>query len=774
MRFSLTISRYLIGAILPYFIFSWLLLSVVLFVQQAGRFADIFFSANIPTNLVYQLTLALVPNVIAFTCPMAVLVGVIIGLSKMQGDSELVAIRAAGVGNFQITIPILVVGAVLSIFAFVINLYGVPLAASIVRRVAMQTAIYKLESPIEPGVFNTEIAGYTIYVRDGDIYDGEWKNIFVHTEDPKAGTVRLLTSSNGRIDTSGENSELVLEDATGITVDRSAEAPKFVSEGIGEVRIAIKTKRGELIQRLGSAELTPEELGIGQLSEYAQTKEGSERTEAEILWQRRLLLSITPLIFCLLGTSLVLRFNRRGRGFGILIALASLICYYLLAFLGEQLARTGRLSVLVGGLIPIVLCLGAVLWFNLSGKTDFLRRIGGSIRDRVRTLNIKFPRRRTNLFVDVTTGIRDFDVIVSITKYYLLTLGFLVSVFLIFTAFELWKFAGRIDGGIVLLVKYLIFLLPFVYIQLAPSAAMIAVLATYVIKARQNELVIWTSAGQSIYRLFVPSLVLMALLGGINFMVQDYLAPRANQIQDELRSRLRSGGNVDNKNRRHWVANDRRIYSFETTPSVDNIPASDNDTVSNRSPVSATYLQNVNIFEFVDNEPKLQALYQSDSAVWRSDTVRLIGNVRVTTVSDSGVRSEVFDETELGERYDPFFELRKKPSHLTTGETRVQIAMSEAEIERRSLSVALEKKYSAAFLPFVISLFTAPFALGLGRKGKAALVGYAVGLWLVFVGFTSSFEQLGLNGHLSPAIAVWAPLVMFSFLGVFLLSRAKT
>jgi lipopolysaccharide export LptBFGC system permease protein LptF len=100
--------------------------------------------------------------------------------------------------------------------------------------------------------------------------------------------------------------------------------------------------------------------------------------------------------------------------------------------------------------------------------------------------------------------------------------------------------------------------------------------------------------------------------------------------------------------------------------------------------------------------------------------------------------------------------------------------MSEAEIERRSLSVALEKKYSAAFLPFVISLFTAPFALGLGRKGKAALVGYAVGLWLVFVGFTSSFEQLGLNGHLSPAIAVWAPLVMFSFLGVFLLSRAKT
>src|SRR5438874_12673707 len=105
-RLSWIISKYLVEAILPYFIFSWLLLSVILFVQQASRFSDIFFSTNIPSSLVWQLTAALIPNVVAFTCPMAMLVGTVIGLSKMQGDSELVAIRAAGVGNLQITAPI--------------------------------------------------------------------------------------------------------------------------------------------------------------------------------------------------------------------------------------------------------------------------------------------------------------------------------------------------------------------------------------------------------------------------------------------------------------------------------------------------------------------------------------------------------------------------------------------------------------------------------------------------------------------------------------------
>src|SRR5206468_8521829 len=109
-----------------------------------------------------------------------------------------------------------------------------------------------------------------------------------------------------------------------------------------------------------------------------------------------------------------------------------------------------------------------------------------------------------NLFVDLTTGLRDFDIILNLLKNFVLTLSFPASIFVIFTAFELWKFAGVFDGGVWLLAKYLFYLLPFVYLQIAPSAAMIGTLATYVIKSRQNEIVTWTSAGQSVYRLLAP------------------------------------------------------------------------------------------------------------------------------------------------------------------------------------------------------------------------------------------------------------------------------
>ncbi|HMS43674.1 MAG TPA: LptF/LptG family permease, partial [Pyrinomonadaceae bacterium] len=565
-QFGWIISKYLIKTILPYFIFSWLLLSVVIFFQQASRFSEILFSTTIPKNLIWQLTLALVPNVIAFTCPMAVLVGVIIGLSKMQGDSELTAIRAAGVGNLQITIPIAILGILLSLFAFMVNLRGVPFAAQIVRGVALQTALYKLESPIEPGVFNTELAGFTIYVKEGNFQTGNWENIFIYNEDKAGNQARLITSKIGRIDSKDELSELVLENAVVHTFPinyETSKPDKFISENVRQIRFGIKTKRGELIENITNGDKSLEEFGLNELAEIAQSKEGKERTEAELLLQRRLILSITPLIFALLGTALVLRFNRGGRGFGIFLALVSLVGYYLITLLGEQLARTGTINVLSASLIPLIVSAVVIIWLFWSNKSLFNNPFA-NIAERFNFKKSE-PNKisKGNLYLDLTTGILDYDIVTNLLKYFLLTLGFLTSIFLIFTAFELWKFAGVIDGGVWLLGKYLFYLLPFIYIQIAPSALMVAILATFVIKSRQNEIVTWTSAGQSVYRLLFPCFILMLVVGGLNFALQEYVFPNANKRQDELRGQIRGGGILSKKDGKIWSANDKKIYSFE-------------------------------------------------------------------------------------------------------------------------------------------------------------------------------------------------------------------
>jgi LPS export ABC transporter permease LptF len=774
-RFGWLISRYLLQAVLPYFIFTWLLLSVILFVQQASRFSDIFFSVNLPSSLVWQLTFALAPNVIAFTCPMAVLIGVIIGLARMQGDSELTAVRSAGVGNFQIAIPIVFLGILLSIFAFFINLKGVPLAAQIVRKVAVQSAIKKLESPIEPGVFNTEINGFTIYVKNVDFEKGTWKNIFIYTEDLQTNETRLITSKNGRIDFNDENNELVLEDAIITTfpgqtekneqIKRAKKAEKkYVSESVGNIRFAINTKRSELIEKINRGEITAEEMGLSELAQFARTKQGIERIEAEVLWQRRVMLSITPLLFALLGIALNLRFNRGGRGFGIFLALVSLVVYYLLALFGEQMARTEKLSPFAGSLLPVVVSGSLIGWLFLSSRAfssvplnNFKKKINFDFGKRF-SLN-KPGKSGKNFFIGLLYGILDFDIISSLLKYLLLTLGFLSSIYIIFTAFELWKFAGTIDNGFVLLIKYLVFLIPFIYIQLVPSAVMIAILATYVIKSRRNEIVTWTAAGQSIYRLLFPCFLLMGCLGIINWQIQERILPETNQIQDVLRNQMRNRGITAKKEGKYWVATDERIYSFQ----IEENAVFDSQTIKNLS-----------VYDFSPNELRLQTVYRIPEAFWNFDRIIFKSEAVKSSLMDGQIAIEIVPNGELTEKNNPFNELTKKPNHLNASETFEQMKNTESETERRTYAVALEKKFTTGVLPFIITLFTAPFALSLSRRGKVATVGYAVAVWLVFMGYTSYFEQFGLSGYLSPAMAVWSPLFLFTIFGIYMMSKVKT
>ena len=768
-RFSWQISIYVIRAILPYLGFTWLLLSVILFVQQASRYSDIFFNNTLPTSLIWQLTLALVPNVIAFTCPMAVLIGVIIGLSKLQGDSELVAIRAAGVGNFQITLPIILLGIILSLFAFLINLKGVPLAAQLVRKIAIQTALYKLESPIEPGVFNTEIQGFTIYVKDGDLEKGTWKNIFIYQEDKDSKQVRLITSQNGRIDSYNknsevaENSELVLDNASVNTFSLENLKQNLATEKVDNLRLIIKTKRGELIEKLSKTEETPEEMGLSELAQYAKNKVGKEKTEAQILWQRRIILSITPLIFAILGTSLVLRFNRGGRGWGIVLALISLIIYYLVALFGEQLARTDKISVFLSSLIPLTLTSLAIFWFFLSQRL-FLTNTGNIFMNFTHLVpNEPKIKKRRNTFANLTTGILDFDIISSLIKYFLLTLSFLTTIYMIFTAFELWKFAGTINNGLSLLFKYLLYLVPFIYIQISPSALMIATLATYVIKSRQNEVVTWTASGQSIYRLLFPCFALMMVIGLFNWGIQEQILSQTNLIQDNLRSQIRNKGVMTLNTGKNWVANENRIYSFE----LEN---------SKTSFFGIQKVKNLTVYQFTEQEIRLQSVTKIAEASWEEDRIKYLAKPE-QILWENGTPKVISDVTiarELAENYNPFKQTQRKPNHLTTSELVEFIKTTESESEKRSYSLALQKRYSTPFLPLIITLFTAPFALTLSRKGKVLTIGYAVGVWLIFMGVTSTFEQFGVSGYLDPKIAIWSPLILFTILGFFLLSRVRT
>ncbi len=738
------IKKYILYSILPYLLFSWILLTVVLFVQQISRQSDIFFGVKVPAILVWQLTLALIPNVIAFTCPMACLVGVMIGLARLKSDSELVAIRASGVGNWQIFKPILILGILLSAFSLFINWKGVPFASQLVRQVSLQAAIAKLDSPIDVGQFNTEIPNYVFYVKNGDLGKGVWRNIFINS-DNKDGVLRLITAEEGELNSKGDKTELFLKNANVTTFEKD-KLP--ILEKVGTLNFAIPTNRDYLLKRLTDSKILPEELGLSELAEYASDKNGKEKIEAELLLFRRITLSLTPLIFVFLGTSLSLRFSRGGRGVGVLLALIVLAGYYLCILFGEQLARTGKISVALGSFLPILLAFVLGLFFFQRNKFPSnlsLPKLPFEFSPNFKTFSRKLWNSR----------LLDFDILNGLVKYYALSIAFFTLIYLIFTSFELWKFTANLDNGTLLLGKYFINLVPFVYSQISASCVMLAILTTYTLKSRGNEVVTWISSGQSVYRLLLPCLLFCCAIGGLNWVFQETIVPESNRRQDFYRSQIKNNGVAKvQKDGQLWVAFDNSIFRFSTSDDKQD---------------------GFQMFTFEnENLSNLQSAVFAKKSAWKNGILKVNEDVRVYTIAGEKVSFETKDEFDIKVSENPNSRIVEKTSYLTTKRLNSLIEETTSESEIRNLNVGLNKKYATLCLPLIILFLISPFALSINRRGKVQSVGFAVAIWLLFLGISNIFEQFGLNGSLSPFIAIWSPILMFGFIGGFLLTKLKT
>src|SRR5262249_43630411 len=101
------IQNYVVSAAVPYVLLALVLLSAVLFAQQSERFAELALYTQLPFSLFTEIALYMVPGVLVFTLPLAVLAGVIIGFSRMGSDSEIIAMRAAGMGTWSMLWPTL-------------------------------------------------------------------------------------------------------------------------------------------------------------------------------------------------------------------------------------------------------------------------------------------------------------------------------------------------------------------------------------------------------------------------------------------------------------------------------------------------------------------------------------------------------------------------------------------------------------------------------------------------------------------------------------------
>ncbi len=767
------LTRYILREVLAHAAIGVTLFTFVIFMRDVARILELAVRNSAPLSRLGELILLSLPSALTVTIPMGVLVGILIGLSRMAADSEVTAMRASGIGAglFLRVIAIFAVAAWL--LALVNNLWIAPRSVAALGNLQDELKTTQASYEVQPRVFYEDFQNYVLYVQDTEVASDAavWKRVFL--ADLTNPSAPKLTLAEEGVVVNESPTALRLELINGWQHEVDPRAPEhYTVSRLGKSTLHIDLPESAGAQTPGS--LSYAEMSNRQLLERARTGTKAQANWSWVELHRRLALPTSCLVLALVGIPLGLSAHKGGKSTGFVLTVLLVFVYYFLTLSGVSLGRQGQLPpglsmwmanavFLAGGLLlywrvnrmPIEI--GSFRGLFTWARQRLLRRAErAGARERRRS-----PRR---VYGGGFPQILDEYVLRGFATYFGLVLSTFVLLTLVFTFFELLGDIVRNRVPLVTVGEYLLNFMPSVLYVMTPLSVLIAVLVTFGLMEKANEITAMKATGISLYRIVVPVLgVGMMLAVGLFFFEQFYL-PGANKRQDALWSAMKG------KPPQTYLRADRKwIFGQQST---------------------------IFYYEFFDpdrNQFGRLAIFQFDPqtlAITRriyANRVRWDENLQGWIFAQGWERSFRGPAIASYEKFDvrTFPDITEPPSYFKK-EVKQSSEMNYAELSgyiddlKQSgfdvvrLRVQLHKKLAYPLITFVMAVLAIPFALAAGHRGAIAGVAMAIGIAILYWVASGFFEALGNIGLLPAALAAWSPDLLFALIGGYLIFRLPT
>jgi lipopolysaccharide export system permease protein len=207
-RLSLYLLSQLIG---PTALFAFLLTAVI-WLTTSLRLLDLVINRGQSAPTFVYLTILVLPSLLVIILPIAYFFGTLFALSKLNTDSELVVMSAAGFSRAQVAVPVFIVAALVMALTYLCTLYLMPAGQR-----AMKDKVVDIRADIgtallNEGEFNTPALGLTVFIRELNS-DGTIRGVLVHDNRNKVHPVTYLAESGQLAQTAG-GARLIMADGT--------------------------------------------------------------------------------------------------------------------------------------------------------------------------------------------------------------------------------------------------------------------------------------------------------------------------------------------------------------------------------------------------------------------------------------------------------------------------------------------------------------------------------------------------------------------------------
>jgi LPS export ABC transporter permease LptG len=364
----------------------------------------------------------------------------------------------------------------------------------------------------------------------------------------------------------------------------------------------------------------------------------------------------------------------------------------------------------------------------------------------------------------------DRYVLQSFLFYFTLLLISFVLMTHVYTFFDLLSDIVKNHIEMTRVFTYLFFLTPQLIFDSAPISVLFAVLITFGILTKHNEVTAMKASGISLYRLAVPVLAAALLMSGGLFAFAHYYVPDANRKQDAIRKEIK-GKPVQTYLHpdRHWVFdpgsnNDPRVFYFKYLEPAQKL------------------MLGPQVFELDPANFRVRKHISAEKARWEPDLKTWIFE-NGWSREDPGGRREKFDNftgqaatfQELNERPDYFLQEVLQDQQMNFQQLAGYIReLQRSGIDTITLQVSFYRKFAVPLFALVMALISVPFAFLAGNRGAMAGVGVSFTIAIAYWTIGKLFEQLGDVNLLPAALAAWSPDVLFAMAGMYFFTRMRT
>ncbi|MER3433746.1 MAG: permease [Leptolyngbya sp. ERB_1_1] len=363
------LDRYIARQLMGPFIFGVAAFSSIL--VSVGALFDLIrkmTELGLPLSIAARVFLLQMPEFIALSFPMATLLSALMVYSRLSTDSELIALRSAGISVYRLIAPAIMLSLLASALTFGFNEAIVP-AAKYQAATTLEQAL-KQDKPKfdeknivfqqyrdvkQPDGSSQQALDRIFYAQR---FDGTQMKGLTVLDFSQEGVNQIITANSAQWNYDQQTWDFF--DGTIYLVDPN-----------GSYRNILKFERQQIqLPRtpldLASHKTDSAEMNIGEVQQYLQLvkQSGDEKRANQLRMriQQKIAFPFVCLVFGLAGATLGTRPRRGGKGASFAISILIIFTYYLLSFVCDAFGRLEILTPILAAWLPTVVGLCAVSW----------------------------------------------------------------------------------------------------------------------------------------------------------------------------------------------------------------------------------------------------------------------------------------------------------------------------------------------------------------------------------------------------------------------------